>query len=547
MDNNILIGGAAGQGMKSLSHIISIALKRHGYHVLTHTVYMSRIRGGHNYFQIRFSDDVVTSHQHKLNMILALNQETVDLHQNRLLENGLVLGDQSLSSQQTLLVPAKAISKELNHLKGENIILLGAFIKMFDLDISIFKTVVDEVFKSKSLELNHKALRRGYDVSEGKFKSSNITKDTQMLINGNTAIALGAITAGLGVYSAYPMTPATSIMNYLLDKEKETGIIVEQAEDEIAAIHIALGASTVGIRSMTASSGGGLSLMVEALGLTAISETPLVIVDVMRPGPATGLPTKTGQSDLSFMLTASQDEFPRMIIAVRDQADAFYQTIRAFDLADKYQMPVIILNDQYLADTTMTVDHFDFDVSINQHLAKESELDDKYERYKITESGISPRILPGQYNRPVISDNHEHTPLGEISENPMNRTQMHLKRLRKLETLKQELLEPNFYGSEEAETILVGFGSTEGAIKEFIKSDSSVAGLVFGDVYPLPTTLLEKYKDKILINIELNATGQFARLIRMETGITFNKSILKFDGLQINAEDIKEALYERHI
>ncbi len=298
---------------------------------------------------------------------------------------------------------------------------------------------------------------------------------------------------------------------------------------------------------MTASSGGGLSLMVEALGLTAISETPLVIVDVMRPGPATGLPTKTGQSDLSFMLTASQDEFPRMIIAVRDQADAFYQTIRAFDLADKYQMPVIILNDQYLADTTMTVDHFDFDVSINQHLAKESELDDKYERYKITESGISPRILPGQYNRPVISDNHEHTPLGEISENPMNRTQMHLKRLRKLETLKQELLEPNFYGSEEAETILVGFGSTEGAIKEFIKSDSSVAGLVFGDVYPLPTTLLEKYKDKILINIELNATGQFARLIRMETGITFNKSILKFDGLQINAEDIKEALYERHI
>jgi 2-oxoglutarate ferredoxin oxidoreductase subunit alpha len=298
---------------------------------------------------------------------------------------------------------------------------------------------------------------------------------------------------------------------------------------------------------MTASSGGGISLMVEALGLTAITETPLVIVDVMRPGPATGLATKTGQSDLSFILTASQDEFPRMIIALKNPSDAFYQTVRAFDLADKYQMPIILLSDQYLADTSVTIDKLNFDFQINQHLATEDEIDHPYERYKITESGVSPRILPGQFNRPVISDNHEHTPLGEISENPMNRVEMHLKRLRKLETLKADLIEPDFYGQEDAETLLIGFGSTQGAIKEFVKNNKHVAALVFGDVYPLPTQLLEKHKDKTLINVELNATGQLAKLIRMETGIKMNSSILKFDGLQINAEDIKEGLYERHV
>jgi len=322
---------------------------------------------------------------------------------------------------------------------------------------------------------------------------------------------------------------------------------IEQAEDEISAIHIAIGASAAGVRAMTASSGGGLSLMVEAIGLTAVSETPLVIVDVMRPGPATGLPTKTGQSDLSFLLTASQDEFPRMIIAVKNPEDAFYQTIRAFDLADKYQIPVFIISDQYLADTDLTVDIFKSSHQNNQYLADEHDIDEIYERYKITPSGVSPRIIPGQYNRPVIADNHEHTETGVISEDPINRTEMHLKRLRKLDTLRKDLIEPDFIGSDKAETVLVGFGSTEGAIKSFVKNHPEYCGLVFGDVYPLPLNQLEALSNKTLINVELNATGQLAKLIRMETGIKFDDSILKFDGLQINAEDIKEALYGKHI
>lgn len=548
MNYNILVGGAAGQGMKSLSNIISLSLKRHGYHVFMNTVYMSRIRGGHNFFQIRFSDEPVLSHSDTFDMILALNQETIDLHQDCL--NDYILCDHTLSHDKKIGVPAKQTAKELNHLQGENIVLLGAFVKAFKLDLDIFKLVIRETFKSKAAELNSQALILGYNSIETYYTTKDKTKDNAIIINGNTSIALGAITAGLSVYSAYPMTPATSIMNYLLKKEKEAGFIVEQAEDEIAAIHIALGASAAGVRSMTSSSGGGLSLMVEALGLTAITETPLVVVDVMRPGPATGLATKTGQSDLSFLLTASQDELPRMIIAVRDQEDAFYQTIRAFDLADKYQIPVIILNDQYLADASKTIAKFDFDIEIDRHLASEDIIDTPYKRYKFSDTGISPRIIPGQYNRPVIADNHEHNEFGEITEDPKNRVKMHLKRLKKLDTLKNDLIEPKYVGPETTNIILVGFGSTQGAIEEAVlnlnQKGHKVSGMIFGDVYPLPTKLLEQYKDKVLINVEMNATGQFSRLIRMETGITFEDSILKFDGLQINAKDIEEVLYERH-
>lgn len=546
MNKNILIGGAAGQGMKSLSHIIGLALKKHGFYVHTHTVYMSRIRGGHNFFQIHFSDQPVTTHSHKLDAILALNQETVDKHKTRLKEEAFIIGDAQLKTDG-LLLSAKDQAQKINHPKGSNIILLGGLVKAFGLDKKIFLQVLDQVFKNKSLDLNHRALNIGYDLATNKVVLEPSGQDNKMLINGNQAIALGAIAAGLGVFSAYPMTPSTSVMNYLLDHEKEMNYMIEQAEDEISAIHIAVGASSAGVRSMTASSGGGLSLMVEAIGLTAVSETPLVIVDVMRPGPATGLPTKTGQSDLSFLLTASQDEFPRMIIAVKNPEDAFYQTIRAFDLADKYQIPVFVISDQYLADTDLTVATFKPVHQNQQYLADESEIDEIYERYKITPSGVSPRIIPGQFKRPVIADNHEHTALGAISEDPLNRTEMHLKRLRKLDTIRKELIEPEYIGHENADHILVGFGSTEGALKAFVKDHPEYAALVFGDVYPLPIDRIESLKDKKLINVELNATGQLARLIRMETGIKFDESILKFDGLQINAEDIKEALYGKHI
>lgn len=545
MEYNILIGGAAGQGMKSLASIIGLSLKRHGYHIHEHTIYMSRIRGGHNYFQIRFADVKVESYKKKLDAIVALNQETIEKHQINLKEDGFIIGDEKLSHDKLLPVTAKMTAKALGHLKGENIVLLGAFVKAFSLDKRIFKDVIEKVFKSKALELNYQAFSAGYEIDIKSVDAIPTQEDEHLLINGNTSIALGAIAAGLRVFSAYPMTPSTSIMNYLLEQEKSLGYMVEQAEDEIAAIHIALGASYGGVRSMTASSGGGLALMVEAIGLTAITETPLVIVDVMRPGPATGMPTKTGQSDLSFLLHASQDEFPRMILAVRDPEDAYYQTIRAFDIADEYQMPVFVLNDQYLADAQMTIPMLKPTQSINQHLA--SSLEAPYKRYKITDTGISPRLIPGQFDQPIICDNHEHGEFGEITEDPSMRTTMHLKRLRKLETLKKHIQEPRYIGLPDAEIILVGFGSVQGAIAEYVKHNEHVGGLIFGDIYPLPTKKLKHFSHRTLINVEMNATGQLARLIRMETGITFKKSLLKFDGLQINDEIIEEVLHDINI
>ncbi|MBN2797165.1 MAG: 2-oxoacid:acceptor oxidoreductase subunit alpha [Clostridia bacterium] len=548
MKYNILIGGAAGQGMNTITKLLSKALKRHGYYVFVNTVYMSRIRGGHNYFQIRFSDQPLHTHENSIDVLFALNQETLDLHQRRLKENGIIIADEDLKfDPKEFALPIKKISKAIGNKKAENMILLGGLIKLFNLDYDIFTDLVSKSIK-KDLSSNKEALKQGYDSLKPKFLFIGKQRDDNMLINGNTAIGLGAIAAGLGVFSAYPMTPAASIMNYLTHQQKKMGIIVEQAEDEIAAIHIALGASSAGVRAMTASSGGGLSLMVEALGLTAITETPLVITDVMRPGPATGLPTKTGQGDLSFLLTASQDELPRMIIAPRDPEDAYYQTIRAFDLADKYQLPVIVLSDQYLADSQKTIPLLNTKVEINQYLSKDQAVELPYERYKITPSGVSPRLIPGLSEYPIIADNHEHDGFGKISEDPVNRTNMHLKRLQKLRSLEADLQEPHYFGDENPDIVLIGFGSTEGALIETIETYSGqkkIGALVFGDVYPLPTQKLIKYKDKILINVELNATGQFSRLIRMETGIHCTESILKFDGLQINAEDILEVLHEK--
>jgi 2-oxoglutarate ferredoxin oxidoreductase subunit alpha len=548
MNYNILIGGAAGQGMNSLSNLLAKGLKRHGYKVFLNQVYMSRIRGGHNFFNIRFSDHNVTSYSNQLDLILALNQETIDLHSEKLKGTGVVLSDMSYTSNKKIVIlDSKGIAKTLNHPKGDNMVLLGALIKIFKLDPSIFLELINKTLKLP--ELNIEAFDKGYQTSVHHFETCSKKDDKDILINGNTSIGLGAIAAGMSVFSAYPMTPSTSIMNYLIKKQKTSAYYVEQAEDEIAAIHIALGAAAAGARAMTASSGGGLALMTEALGLVGITETPLVIVDVMRPGPATGLPTKTGQSDLSFLLTASQDEFPRMIIAVRDVEDAFYQTIRAFDLSEKYQIPVIILNDQFLADAYQTVPKFSFDHKINRYLSNDEDIQGDYQRYQLTESGVSPRLLPGLSKHTVIADNHEHDGYGRISEDPINRTNMHLKRLKKLDLLTNDIQEPLYFGPNDSDTVLVGFGSVKGAIEEAVlnlnRKGHKVSGLIFGDVFPLPLEKLDSLKDKRLINIEMNATGQFARLVRMESGITFKGSILKFDGLQISGEYIEEVYHER--
>ncbi|MBU3110014.1 2-oxoacid:acceptor oxidoreductase subunit alpha [Clostridium lacusfryxellense] len=553
---NLLIGGAAGQGMETIASVLVKLLKRKGFEAFTLQDYMSRVRGGHNFFQIRFGNEEINSHSDKLDGIIALNIDTITLHIDNLNKYGFIIVDESIEydDDRVISLPLKTIAKKIGNPKVFGNVALGAIMNLFKLKLTYIEELLGETFDPEIAVQNLLAFKEGYTLTQPKFPIEAKDKDNSILVNGNEAIALGALAAGCKFYSAYPMTPSTSIMNYLSSKIKKAGIVVEQAEDEIAAINMAIGASYAGARSMTGTSGGGFALMVEAIGLSSMLEVPLVIAEIQRPGPTTGFPTRTEQGELKFVITCSQGEFPRMVIALRNPEDAFYQTVRAFNLADKYQIPVILLGDQYLADCQRTIKPFDFSlIKIEKHLSDSDYLDGKeYKRYEITETGVSPRIIPGGISHNFVRvDSDEHDEYGQITESASIRVQMNDKRLRKMEFLKKELLEPEFIGKDDFEVLLVGWGSLYSPIKEAVKllnedGESKYSALIFGDVWPLPVSLINEKSNKAkkLINIEQNATGQLASLIRENTGIEFNSSILKYDGRPISAQEIYNKLKE---
>lgn len=556
MKYNILIGGAAGQGMDTISAMFERIIKKSGYYLHSTKDYMSRVRGGHNFIQIRFGDEEITSHHSVLDVIVALDKNTVDYHIKNLQPEGILICDETINIEdnRALIIPMKKIALEAGNSKVFGTAAVGALTELFNLEFNNLKGLFGKKWDEGIIEANINAFLKGKEASKKHFELPKGHEDKHIMINGNDAVALGLLAGGLDFYSAYPMTPATSIMTYLSKKQIEAGVIVEQVEDEISAINMALGASYAGARSATGSSGGGVSLMVEAIGLSSITETPLLIIDSQRPGPATGLPTRTEQSDLSFLLTASHGEGPRMVLAVRNVKDAFYGAARALNISEKYQIPVILLTDQYLADTVVNVEEFDFNkVKVERYLSEKEALeqDGSYKRYKITESGISPRIIPGKYKSAVVLvDSDEHTEDSQITESAEVRTLQMEKRMRKLELLKLEIEEPDYFGVEMPEILLVGWGSMYGPLKEatelLINEDISVGALVFGDLYPLPTKLLEKYSKEAIkiVNVEQNFNGQLAKLIRMETGIVMNDSILKYDGRQLSSYEIYSKVKE---
>ena len=545
---NILIGGAAGQGIDTMVGILEKLLKKSGYHIFTSRDFMSRVRGGHNFSILRFGDQQPLTHSYKLDGIIALNSETIDIHIDKLAKDGFILCDDDIEfdDSRMMKISMKAIAKEIGNPRVAGTVAVGAILKLFGEGLENAAEILKEELSEQYYDINMDAVKKGYSLADARYTAKTGNASDWMIISGSQAVALGAIAAGLRFYCAYPMSPSTSVMVYVAQKGEKAGIVVEQAEDEIAAINMALGASYAGARSMTGTSGGGFSLMVEALGLSGIAEIPLVIVDVQRPGPATGLPTRTEQSDLKFVVSASQGEFPRMVMAVRNHEDSFYQAIRAFDIAEKYQIPVIILSDQFLGDATATVKPYDVEnISVTEPLR---EYDGEYLRYRLTEDGISPRLVPGKTKNLVSIDSDEHDEQGRITESADVRNAMVEKRMKKLEKMKEELLEPEFIGDDNFDNLLVGWGSTYGSIKETVELLNEQGGkygaLIFGDVYPLPekTILNMAPKAKKLINIEQNATGQLAGLIREYTGIEFDQSILKYDGRQITADEIIEKL-----
>lgn len=552
MDYTILVGGAAGQGIETVVLLLEKTIKRSGYNVFTYKNYMSMVRGGHNFMQVRFSDNPVYTYTSMVDMIFALTEETIDIHGERLKEGGIIIADENLYPDGKLLhLPLSKASRDAGNSKTFPTVGFGAIVKSLGMDIEIAEKVVSENFTGKILEVNINALKSGYGLVN-EIQQLPTKKDDKIIINGNQALALGAIAAGVKYYCGYPMTPSTSVMSYISSKASEMGIVVDQIEDEVGALNMALGAAYAGVRAMTGSSGGGFALMVEALSLAGILETPVVIVNAQRPGPATGLSTRTEQGDLRFVIHAGHGEFPKMVITLRNPEDAFYQTARAFNLADKYQIPVILMTEEYLTDYMVTTEPFDFSkISIDRHIVDHNELPEgRYKRYMYTETGVSPRLVPGRCgDKTVLVDSHEHNEYGNIDESIETRVDMMKKRMKKFELLKKDIQEPWYFGVEKPKKLMVGFGATWGALKEAVDSlnqqGGEVGALVYGDVWPFPTELINKLgsEAEAIITVEQNFTGQLESLIKENTRLEIFGNIRKFDGRAINGDEIIEAFY----
>ena len=560
-DITIKIAGEAGQGLQTMGQLIAKSLSRRGLNVFASQALQSRIRGGHNCFQIRVSDARVLAPNDTTDILIALDNDS-SCHLQELKKDSIVIFDSSSVKITTdkgifLDLALEKIAKESagNKLMA-NTVAVGAVLGLLECDINILFNLIRESFGLKSrdiAELNIKAAQAGYDNAYKKvpgncFSLLNCPKsEPKMLMSASESIALGALAAGCKFISAYPMSPSTGIMTYLASKSGEFGIVVEQSEDEIASINIALGASYAGVRAMTASSGGGFALMVEGLSLAGMTETPLVIVDAQRPGPATGLPTRTAQEDLEYVIFAGHGEFPRAVLAPSTIEDAFYCALKAFDLADKYQIPVIILSDQLLADSFSTVEAFDLDsLKIQRHILVDEELKKvkDYKRYQITESGVSPRALPGNPYGLVVVDSDEHDESGHITEDlDFIRPEMVKKRNRKNEDLLKEMAAPLNYGSKSMRNVLIGWGSTFGALKEavdLLNADNQEASLVhFNQVWPLNKEYFDFLdKAEFVCVAENNFRGQFARLIASCSGKIIENKINKFNGLPFTAGEI---------
>jgi 2-oxoglutarate ferredoxin oxidoreductase subunit alpha len=562
IDLNILIGGAAGQGVHAISTPLAKTLVRHGCQVLVTQSYESRIRGGHIYNKIRVADTPLLSSREGVDLLIALNQETFSLHQGELAADGLTIYDASLVKE----VPGARVGLALAHehlvpgtKAGEiavNAGACGAVLGLLQVPLEPMLALLRETFAAKGSEVvdwNVKAATSGYELGAAlKYRHSlggiAPPPEPRLLVSGHEAVALGALAAGLQFVSGYPMTPWSSVLNAVGQRATHWGVVVEQSEDEIAAINMAIGASFAGVRALTGTSGGGFCLMTEALGLAGMTETPLVIVVAMRPGPSTGLPTRTAQGDLNFVLYAGQDDFPRAVLAPGTPAQGYNLTAKAFNLADRYQLPVFLLTDQYFADAQFTHHADEFPaVEIDRGLAF-GPAQGPYERYALTPEGISPRRVPGFGPELVVADSDEHTPDGHLTEDLSVRVLMHEKRLRKLKGLVKELGGITTAGDPKASLTLACWGSSLGPVAEAVarlNGAGTPARMVhLSELWPFPKEAVAGALGKApkLVLVEMNATGQLNCLLRQETGLKADHLVLRYDGLPLTPEYILKGL-----
>jgi len=553
---NIVIGGEAGQGLVTVGEFLSRALVRAGYAIVVTQEYMSRIRGGHNTFAIRVGSARAYGPTETIDLLVALSADTLALHREALSPRALVLADAAhgLGDAPGLAIPYKELCPK--PLYG-NMAALGVLSSLLCLDPAWGIGLVEERFAKKGAEVvaaNVGVFKASMDWAAGRQAAfaclpPPAAPEKRLMLHGNEAIALGALAAGVNFCSFYPMTPGTSVVQALIDHGDRMGLVAEQAEDEIAAIIMALGASYAGGRSLVSTSGGGFALMAEGVSLSGMIETPVVVVVAQRPGPATGLPTRTEQADLDLVLHAGHGEFPRAIFAPGTIEQCFHLAHRAVDTAECAQSPVFILTDQFLADSFRDVAPFDL-TALAPVARPLTGIDAPagYERYAVTPSGASPRLLPGFAEATVVLDSDEHTPDGHITEDLAVRVTMHDKRLRKSAGLAERALPPDLYGDPEGATLVVCWGSTLGVALEAAEirnaREEKTAVLHFSQVWPFVGDAFLPILDKAgkTVMAEGNHGGQLARLIRRETGYVFDALVTRYDGLPFTAAYILERL-----
>lgn len=571
MDISFNIGGAAGQGIDTIGDLLTEVFVQTGFYTFTIKDFESRIRGGYNFTQIRVSDKPVYASVDHVDVIIALTRDAVVNQRHRLTEGGVIIFDETIEFDDLeachFPAPLEKTAKEVGgNVKMMNAAALGAILSVINFPFDVVESALNSIFgrKGKSIvEGNVNVARAMYDFTKEHFTGtckynletlkSGPCKD-KLLLTGNRALALGAIAANLKWISAYPMSPSTSVFVEIMSYANQLKIGAIQTEDEIAALNMAIGASYAGARSMVSTSGGGFALMVEAVGLAAMAEIPIVIYNAQRPGPSTGLPTRTEQADMFFMAFSSQGEFPRIMLAPKDPTEAFDVATRAFNLAEKFQIPVMILGDQYLADSVLNVPRIDVS-SVKRDRGKLAKPEDtsEYKRYLLTEDGISPRAFPGAAGKTIVSAGNVHREDGHITEDPVNRNLMVQKFMNKIPSIMSSLNPPQLYGDESAETTLLTWGSTWGAVYEAMnilsKKGVSINHLHFCDIYPLRTEKLRQVfsKAKQVISIEQNVTSQFSSLVRMETGLDVTMHVNKYDGRPMTANWIIEKLKEAGI
>lgn len=557
-DISIVIAGEAGQGIQTVEQMLVKLLHHSSYYVFSTKEYMSRVRGGSNSTEIRFSLLPVSCFVDRIDLLVILDDKAIDHVPSRITDDTIIIGDKkqvsSISHPHVFSFDFLQTAKEIGNIVYANTIVIGLLASLFHIPLELVTDQVSSFFQDKSKKIiadNIAAVEKGFTIAKKlsesiqipeKVNRSDVKKkeqDSLLLLNGTQAMGLGALAGGCNFISSYPMSPSTGVLTFLATHGRKTNVFVEQAEDEIAAINMALGAWYAGGRALVTTSGGGFALMGEGLSLSAMTETPVVIHLAQRPGPATGLPTRTEQADLQLALYSGHGEFPRVIYAPGSLEQGYHLTKKAFDVADEFQIPVIILSDQYYVDSKYQTKVFETALKEPEyHIVK---TDEAYERYALTSSGISPRGIPGYGSGFVHVDSDEHDTSGRITERADIRKKMNEKRLGKMKQLRKNSIEPRLHGSEEYSILIIGWGSTLSVIEEAREriSDDRISFLHFSQVYPLhqKTTQFLK-KATYVITIENNATAQFAWLIEKETGIPVQANILQYTGHPFSVETL---------